>query len=225
MSMYYSDHYPSILHANRRQEVAKQIYSIVATLFGKEVRGKHVLDIGTSAGFIASHFAKQGNHVVGIDVDRHAIAFAKKKFQKPHLSFRVMDATNMTFPSQSFDVVICNHVCVFIKDAEALFDEIYRVLTPGGMCYFASWSKINIWENHYRLPFLPMLPRGVSSLLVRLLRNQSYDLYYRSYWELLDLTKRFRVHTMTGAIVKKKIGFRLPEPLLPTFIWILEKIR
>ncbi|MFH1160148.1 MAG: methyltransferase domain-containing protein [bacterium] len=43
----------------------------------------------------------------------------------------LMDVTNMPFESESFDVILCNHVLEHIEDDEKAIREIHRVLKPG----------------------------------------------------------------------------------------------
>ena len=43
-----------------------------------------------------------------------------------------MDITDMQFPSNYFDCVICYHVLEHIPDDQKAMEEIFRVLKPGG---------------------------------------------------------------------------------------------
>jgi predicted SAM-dependent methyltransferase len=43
-----------------------------------------------------------------------------------------MDVARLGFPSQSFDVAICNHVLEHVEDDAVAMKELYRVLAPGG---------------------------------------------------------------------------------------------
>jgi SAM-dependent methyltransferase len=43
-----------------------------------------------------------------------------------------MDILNIDFPSNYFDLIICNHVLEHIKDDDRAISEIYRVLKNGG---------------------------------------------------------------------------------------------
>lgn len=43
-----------------------------------------------------------------------------------------MDITDIHFAEQSFDVVICNHVLVYVEDDRRALQEIFRVLSEGG---------------------------------------------------------------------------------------------
>lgn len=44
----------------------------------------------------------------------------------------VMDAENLDFPDQSFDVVVAQYVVTAVPNPEAALDEFARVLRPGG---------------------------------------------------------------------------------------------
>lgn len=43
-----------------------------------------------------------------------------------------MDITNITFPDDTFDVILCNHVLEHVPDDAKAMSELYRVLKPGG---------------------------------------------------------------------------------------------
>ena len=46
---------------------------------------------------------------------------------------RKVDATNIPFPDNSFDIVICNHVLEHIIDYKKAINEIYRILRKEGI--------------------------------------------------------------------------------------------
>jgi len=43
-----------------------------------------------------------------------------------------MDITNIQYPNNSFDAIICNHVLEHVIDDHKAMSELYRVLRPGG---------------------------------------------------------------------------------------------
>lgn len=43
-----------------------------------------------------------------------------------------MDITNITFPDNTFDIIICNHVLEHVPDDRKAMSELFRALKPGG---------------------------------------------------------------------------------------------
>jgi len=81
-------------------------------------------------------------------------------------------------------------------------DQIYRVLKPEGVCYFAAGNRFSIEEHHYQLPFLSVIPRPLGHLYLRLAGKGRY--YYEkhlSYWGLKSLVSRFEVIDYTVKVI------------------------
>jgi SAM-dependent methyltransferase len=55
-----------------------------------------------------------------------------------HGGVRCEDLENMTFPGASFDVFVTQDVCEHVYQPEAMFQEISRVLRPGGLHVFTT---------------------------------------------------------------------------------------
>ncbi|MDH5500472.1 MAG: class I SAM-dependent methyltransferase, partial [Gammaproteobacteria bacterium] len=127
--------------------------------FGADLR---ILDIGCAHGLILRSITPEGAFGVGIDMDESLGCKAK------NLVFLRTDAERLPFRSDSFDVVICNHVYEHTDDASRLVAEIARVLTPDGRCYFAGPNKYDLVEPHYRLPLLSWFPRKIADAYMRL---------------------------------------------------------
>ncbi|OFX69140.1 MAG: hypothetical protein A2X12_12165 [Bacteroidetes bacterium GWE2_29_8] len=51
----------------------------------------------------------------------------------PQLADVVVDITNINFPDNSFNLIICSHVLAHIKDEAKAIQELYRVLSTGGI--------------------------------------------------------------------------------------------
>lgn len=95
---------------------------------------KAVLDAGCGAGYGADYLAQQGaRRVIGIDFSSEAIAYCKQHYQRPNLTFEVMDCTKLTFPAESFDVICCFGSFEQLQGVETALVEMKRVLRRDGI--------------------------------------------------------------------------------------------
>lgn len=234
---FYSEIRPQMHDLTSRKTKGLRIIKTLEDFLGKKKVGQSkLLDVGSSTGIIDSVLAQKFGEVWGIDIDKVGISFAKKEFRKTNLHFEVGSALDLRFKDNSFDVVICTHVYEHVDDPKKLFKEIYRVLRPGGICYFAAINALWPMEPHYNLLFLSWLPKKVANCYVRLFGKA--DKYYENPMfrdQLKKLVAKFRIHDYTGKILAypKKFGYQNPPIpyffsyllrfITPTFFWILEK--
>ncbi len=110
-------------------------------------RGKRVLDLGCRSGALTRHFL-EGNEVVGLDVDRSALAKAEALGIEP-VQANVEDP--LPFEDGSFDAVVAGELLEHLQFPDALVAEIRRVLRPGGVLV---GSVPNAFRVQSRLRFL-----------------------------------------------------------------------
>ncbi len=236
---------PSLYDKKTREGRAFRMIKTLADFYGViKLKDLKVLDIGSSTGIIDNVLSYKFKQVTGTDIDEQAIKFASKNFNHKNLRFKVEDAMNLSFPANSFDVVICAQVYEHVPDPKKLFSEIYRVLKPDGVCYLAALNKLWPIEPHYNLPFLAWLPKKIANLYIQITgKASSYYETPKSYWQLRNLTRKFTLIDYTPKILRNpnKFGYNdtLPNNLMarsitwifsplsrilaPTFFWILIK--
>ncbi|MDR2041090.1 MAG: class I SAM-dependent methyltransferase [Tannerella sp.] len=56
----------------------------------------------------------------------------------PDFADRQVDITDIPFPDQSFDYILCFHVLAHVPDEKKAIEEMYRVLKPGGTALVAT---------------------------------------------------------------------------------------
>jgi len=239
----YAEGRSQMYDAGARRKKASRIIKTLKDYYGQEkLERMTLLDVGASTGIIDNFLAREFKKVVGVDIDKKAIEFAKKNFKKGNLEFQVEDAMNLSFKSSSFDVVVCSQVYEHVPSTEKLFSEIEKVLKPKGVCYLAAINRLWPWEPHYSLPFLSWLPKPLANFYVRLFGKA--DHYYenpKTYWGLKKLTQKFERLEYTQKILKnpKRFGYedsikgvflilaKIASPiakyLAPTFFWLMIK--
>ena len=227
-----------------RRNKANKIISVLTDYLGNS-SSLSLLDLSCSTGFMIAEFSKFFGRVVGLDLDINAIQFAKKKHLIANVEFICGDGLNTGFVQESFDVVICNQMYEHVPDAHLLLEEVYRILKPGGVCYFGATNRLKVIETHYgRLPFLSFMPKTLANWYLRILHrgNNYYETLY-SYWGLKALCRKFRCIDYTLRIVqdparfaatdvvkpgtvKQKVALLLLRSmywLFPGYVWLLHK--
>jgi SAM-dependent methyltransferase len=90
--------------------------------------GRRVLDLGCRYGALTRAYV-EGNDVVGVDVDRDALAEAAKL----GIETRWADAdAPLPFEDEGFDVVVAGELLEHVREPNRLVAESTRVLRPGG---------------------------------------------------------------------------------------------
>jgi len=108
------------------------------TQFSRIKEGDLVVDLGSGAGndcFIARHETGATGKVIGIDFTNAMIEKARKNAEARgfnNVEFRQGDIEQMPITSNVADVVVSNCVLNLVPNKHAVFQEIYRVLKPGG---------------------------------------------------------------------------------------------
>jgi len=110
---------------------------------GRAQPGATVLDLGCGAGtdlLIAAQMTGPNGHVIGIDMTRAMLDRTRASAAAMGLSnVELHEALIESLPvdDASIDLVISNGVIDLVPDKEAVFDEIDRVLRPGGRLQIA----------------------------------------------------------------------------------------
>ena len=100
--------------------------------------GDTVLDLGSGAGVDALRAARlvgPTGHVIGVDMTPEMIERARENARKSgdtNLEFRLGEIEALPVESNSVDVVLSNCVINLVPDKHRAFQEIHRVLKPGG---------------------------------------------------------------------------------------------
>lgn len=105
---------------------------------GQVASGEKVVDVGSGAGFdsfIAAHLVGERGQVIGVDMTDEMLAKARASASQAgvgNVEFRQGLAESLPVDSEWADLVISNGVVNLCPDKQAVFEEMHRVLKPGG---------------------------------------------------------------------------------------------
>jgi MPBQ/MSBQ methyltransferase len=111
---------------------------------GKDVK---VLDVGCGVGGTSRYLAKTLGPkaaVTGITLSPNQVARATELAEEqnvPNAKFTVMNALEMDFPDNTFDVVWACESGEHMPDKKKYIEEMMRVLKPGGKFVMATWCQ------------------------------------------------------------------------------------
>ena len=148
MANYYSD----LLNSNRLKkcyEIAPErvkqfLKAEIAFVLSRIKHNDKVLDLGCSYGRVSIKLLEKAKTIVGIDISKDNIELAMKTFDKhDNCEFFEMDAVDLKFSDNTFDMVICvqNGISAFKVDPLRLINESIRVTKKGGTVLFSSYSE------------------------------------------------------------------------------------
>lgn len=108
------------------------------TQFARIKKGDVVVDLGSGAGndcFIARHETGETGKVIGIDFTPAMIDKARANAEARgfhNVEFRQGDIEQMPISANVADVIVSNCVLNLVPNKHGVFQEIFRVLKPGG---------------------------------------------------------------------------------------------
>jgi len=106
-----------------------------AAIAAAERVGGRILEVGVGTGISLPHYSRSAR-ICGVDISEPMLRKAQDRVAEFGLSnvegLWVMDAEHLSFPDESFDVVVAQYVVTTVPNPEATLDEFARVLKRGG---------------------------------------------------------------------------------------------
>lgn len=137
---------------------------------------KVVLDIGCGTGPLISQLVKRSAYVVGIEPShsfRQAAALRLRAIDLDHHAQVIAaDGARVPIKSSVVDYVFCIQILEHVPKPDQVVKEIARVLKPGGRAYITFENYLSFFEPHYRVRWLPLLPKPLGALYIRLIGRE-----------------------------------------------------
>jgi 2-polyprenyl-3-methyl-5-hydroxy-6-metoxy-1,4-benzoquinol methylase len=143
----------------------------VVALLQREVGlgGLRVLDVGSGWGEVTYMCRQAGARAYGVEPSATSAEVAQTLAGETSGSgwFVRGVGERLPFADASFDVVVCHHVIEHVRSPARVVRELVRVVRPGGSILLAFPNYVFPFEGHYRLPWIPMLPKALGALVLR----------------------------------------------------------
>lgn len=182
------------------------------------------LDVGSSAGGLSVALAQIGITMEGIEPSQAGVEVSTMRAQRlglDNVHFQRGVGEAIPFPDNSFDIVISLAVLEHVQNVAAVVEEAFRVLKPSGWAYFEVPNNLFPFEGHYKMAWLPMMPKPLAKLYVR--ARGAYPgfldhLHYMNRWivmshfrkagfvNLRDVTSDFLAGKAAGAAWSQRSG-------------------
>jgi SAM-dependent methyltransferase len=127
---------------------------------GRAVGGWRLLDLGCGTGGFGVVAEEAGAEVWSVDASAEAAALAAARLRRGRIV--VATAESLPLGSASFDLVYCYSTLEHLDDPARAVREIVRVLRPGGLLYLHTPNRWGCFEGHYKIFWIPGLPRRLS---------------------------------------------------------------
>lgn len=99
-----------------------------------DLKGKRLLDVGAGLGEASVYFAQRGAEVTATDLSPRMLQFAIDLAQLHGVKIQTVlgAAESLNVPDSHYDLVYVANTIHHVVDKSSLFQEIHRVLKPGG---------------------------------------------------------------------------------------------
>jgi len=131
-------------YASNTAEMMKE-YVDLARRISKEIPQRSaVLEVAPGLGYFCIELAKLGSYAItGMDLSRTFVKMAAEKAEQAgvRVEFKEGSASNMPFPKNSFDFLLCRAAFKNFADPVGALREMCRVLRPGGRALLIDLSR------------------------------------------------------------------------------------
>ncbi|WP_175987341.1 class I SAM-dependent methyltransferase [Bacillus sp. Marseille-Q1617] len=142
-------------------------------------KNQHILEVGCGAGFAFKQISSMngGQHVTGLDLSKtllHSAAIRNRKaLKQKRMELVPGSVEELPFPDEQFSAVFSIHSVYFWENLFRSFEEIHRVLTPGGTVMITlcdgkdgeDWDSVKHMIHRKLMPVMEILKFSEVSLV------------------------------------------------------------
>lgn len=179
------------------------------------IHNKVAVDVACGSGYGSHRLACKGaKKIIGVDCDNKTIKYAKARYPRRNIIYKVGDAINLPITSSSVDAVVSFETIEHIKKPLTFLKEAKRVLRQSGLLIISTpnkkysigdnpfhYKEYNLWEfnkiiSRYfrsiiyygqRPVFRPLM--FIYRILSQVIPISLHPLLHMRPWEKLDIRK------------------------------------
>lgn len=163
-----------------------------------------ILDMGSGCGTFVFYGLINEYDVYGVDCEQWKFDFIKKKAAENGYPSAWSDRFThgygeaLPFSDNSFQIVSTYQVLEHVDDVEKCVQEMIRVTKPGGAIHIQCPDYTSLFEGHYMLPWLPLLPRRIANSYLKMLKRPVSGLTTINYVTTSSIKKQLKKSAYYG---------------------------
>ena len=202
-----------------QRDVGEELLRILADHDTNKVSG-NVVDLGCGTGFFTAKLEAdlKPKQLIGLDIAQGMLEYAKS-LKGPHYQWLCADAEALPLVQNSVDLLYSSLAIQWCETPKALFSEIGRVLTEGGLAFLStlgpeslfelrnSWSLVDQQVHVNRFIGLDDLIKHLpSNLELVVSKRQMREIEYKKLNQLTSDLKNIGAHNMNAGESKGLTG-------------------
>ncbi len=155
-----------------------------------------ILDMGSGCGTGVFYGLIHGYDMYGIDPSLWKLKFIRMKAKEYSYPsdwinrFIIGKGEDIPFQNNFFDCVSTYQTLEHVQDLDLVLKEMMRVTKSGGGIHIKCPDYLSTYEGHYLVPWLPLFPKRLAKIYLRILKKPILGLNTLQYTTRIDIIKR-----------------------------------